>query len=567
MDSSSTVDGASDTNDDRRPLVESAVNVVSACVAGGVDIAFTVPGESFLAVLDALHDEPRIRTIATRHEGGAAFMADAYAKVLRRPALCMGTRAVGAANLAIGIHNAQQDSVPMLAIVGQVSSTARHRESFQETELSQFLGPITKWAIEPTDPHEIGRLTYRSLTTAVSGRPGPVAVATREDVITIPVPKEHYPPVTPSVPVASDEEVKAVAVLLRDAKRPLLLVGGDLIGAEGAEAAVELAELVSTGVVALWRRPDAFPNDHPQYLGHAGLSSPPSVRATLAESDLWIVVGGRLDENTLDGYTLPSEPTSVVHVGTDSAALDARGGGRAIVSDAVQFMRNLIQEARQNPANGEVQAQRRDWVARTRAVWEEQTTPSPQRVRPGYADQFTIAAIMRERLSPDTVIVVDAGNFSGWNARFYRWTQPFTFVGSGAGAMGYAVPGAIGAQLALPDRPVVGLAGDGGFLMTASELQTAARERLPIVYVVFHNGQYGTIRMHQERTYPGRPIATEIGEVDFVGLARSLGCRSELVDTADDFGPALDRALESDEPYVIVVRTDPEQISVNTVRS
>ncbi len=545
--------------------VEAATNVVGALADAGVDIAFTVPGESFLAVLNALYDEPRIRTVATRHESGASFMADAYTKLTQTPAICMATRAVGAANLSIGIHNAQQDSVPMIAILGQVSNGARHRESFQETDLDQFLRPFTKWAFEPTAPSELGALTHRAVRTAISGRPGPVAISLREDVIREPVRRESYSTIHRPEPEASSDEIAVVEALLRDAHRPLLLVGGEIMTTAATPAAVHLAESASAGVVTLWRRPDAFPNDHPHYLGHAGLGAAPIVREAMTGSDLWIVVGGRLDENTLDGYTLPTAETSVVHVGVDADGLDPRGEGFGVVSTSAAFLRLLAEPFSTDPLEPASAGERRAWITDTHETWQAQTTPEGRAVSPGYADQFEIARTMREHLPPDTIVVTDAGNFSAWSARFLRWNAPFTFVGPGSGAMGYAIPGAVGAQLARPDRPVLAVAGDGGFLMTAMDLQTAAREQLPIVVVVFNNGQYGTIRMHQERKYPGRPIATTLGEVDFVALARGLGCGAELVLEAEEFSAALDRAFTSDAPYVLEVRTDPEQISISSI--
>jgi acetolactate synthase-1/2/3 large subunit len=538
--------------------------VVQALLAAGVNHAFCVPGESFLGLLDALYDTPRIRVVATRHEGGAAFMAEAMAKLTRRPTVCMGTRMVGAGNLAIGIHTAHQDSSPLLALVGQVATTERHREAFQETELAQVFAPIAKWAVEPPGADRLGELTLRAARLAVSGRPGPVVLALREDLLAQEVAPFSAPAFEPPCPAPDPRRVTAALRLLRTARRPVMILGGGVLAAGASELYVKLAELEQIPATAAWRRPDVFPNDHPLYLGHGGLGAVPSLRQRLLEADAVLAVGTRLNEFTSQVYQVPAPDARLIHV---DVAAEVLGGHRVadvpIQADARLFADALLAAVALGPAPPDVLDERRTRNALDRASWEEQTTPRRGRARPGYLDQQAIAAELRCRLPSHTIVTTDAGNFGGWPARYLRWQQPGTFLGPTSGAMGYGVPAAIAARLARPQQPVVALVGDGGLLMTGTEMETAVRERAPIVVLVYDNAQYGTIRMHQEREHPGRPIATTLGPVDFAAFARALGANGISVRDEQEFGPAVAEAVaQTERPSLLHLRVDPEQISV-----
>ncbi len=534
--------------------------VVDELVDAGVTHAFTVPGESFLGVLDALRDSP-IRVIATRHEGGAAFMAEAFGKLSRRPAVCLGTRAVGAANLAIGIHTAAQDSTPMLALVGQVRTSDRGREAFQEIDLAAFLATLSPYAVDPGAAADIPSAVRTALRHTVTGRPGPACVALAEDLLRAPAP-ERAPAETrsePSEPVTA-EQARAVLDLIRGAERPVLLTGVDVLATGSTPLAVALAEREALPILTIWRRPDSVPNDHPHYAGMTGLSSLPGTQAALAEADLWVVVGDRLDENTVAGYRLPGAGTDVVHAWLDAGGLEPRGRGIGIRTGVGAFLRALIDASMADPPDPA--PARRDRVRSLRERWERESTPRPRPVAPGYADQFGVAAVLRSLLPAGAITVTDAGNFSGWQARYLRWSEPGTFLGPVSGAMGYAVPCAIGARLARPDRPVVAFVGDGGFLMTAAELQTAAREGVAFTLVVFDNERYNTIRMHQERRHPGRPVATTLGRSDLAEVSRGLGAWAEEVRSVEEFAASFPRALAHPGPAVVVVHCDPEQLAV-----
>jgi acetolactate synthase-1/2/3 large subunit len=532
--------------------------LVEALVAAGVSHAFTVPGESFLGMLGALRDEPRIRVLATRHEGGASFMAEAYGKLTRRPALCMATRTVGGANLAIGVHTALQDSTPMVALLGQVPTKWRHREAFQESDLTTVFGPMVKWAVEVTDPSRLGELAYRAARLAMDGRPGPVLLVVPEDILEEEVEVRPRPEIVPARSVPDPSDVEAAVRLLRAGRRPAMLVGAGVLAADATALAVALAEREECPVFTSWRRPDAFPNDHRLYLGQTGLSSPPSVAERLRSADAVLVIGCRLDEITTFGYSVPSPTAQWAHVDAEPHGLVGDAAAEVVIrSDAGEFLR----AAWKLPAV-DVPSERTRANVADRDRWCAETTPGRGVARAGFADQQAIAGHLRRLLPDDAVVVTDAGNFSGWSARYLRWHRPGTFLGPTSGAMGYAVPAAIGAKLARPDRQVVALAGDGGFLMTAAEIETAVREDVRFVAVVFDNRQYGTIRMHQEARLPGGPVATELGEVDFAGLTTALGGKAFRVDDADDFPQAFAAAINAGTPATITVRVDREQLSV-----
>jgi acetolactate synthase-1/2/3 large subunit len=544
-------------------MISGGKAVVQALLAAGVDHAFCVPGESFLGLLDALYDTPQIRVIATRHEGGAAFMAEAFGKLTRRPAVCMGTRMVGAGNLAIGIHTAQQDSSPMLALLGQVSTADRHREAFQESELAQVFAPVAKWTVEPPRADRLGELTLRAARVALSGRPGPVVVSLREDLLAETVDDFDPPPLELTRPAPDTRRVGVALQKLRDAKRPIMVLGGGVLAAQATDLFVRLAEAEQIPVTAAWRRPDVFPNDHPLYLGHGGLGAPRSVVDRLLEADVVLVVGARLNEMTSQGYRFPSLDATLIHVDVSSEGLGGHLTARVpIQSDACLFAEAMLAASTASPAPADLLDSRREHTTADREAYERDATAARGHARPGFLDQQALAAQLRCTLPPDAVVTTDAGNFGGWPARFLRWRKPGTFLGPTSGAMGYSVPAAIAARLARPERPVVSLVGDGGFLMTGTEVETAVREQVPIVVLVYDNAQYGTIRAHQQREHPGRQIATALGPVDFAAIARGLGADGVTVRDEQEFGPLLLDALRSSMPSVFHLRVDPEQISV-----
>ena len=534
-----------------------------ALMAAGVDAAFSVPGESFLGLLEAMAREPRMRVISTRHESGAAFMAVGYSRITGRPSVAMGTRMVGAANLALGLHTAQQDSIPVIAILGQSPTDWRHRRSFQEVELAAVFTPLVKWAVEVPSADRMAEITAVAARRAISGRPGPVAIILREDLLTELVPAPSVAPIRAPRAGADPAAIAETLRLLRTAERPVVIVGEGLQRAGNGAACAAFAEAEEIPFTTAWRRPDVFPNDHRLYFGWAGLRSPTLARERTREADVLLVLGTQLTEFTSSKYAVPGPRTTLIHVDVEAEDL---GGHRVadlpVQADAGLFLEALMAAAAAEPADPMRLAERRERNRADRAAWVAQTTPGRGKARPGYADQQAIAGHLRRLLPTDAITVTDGGNFAGWPAKFLRWNRPHSFLGPISGAMGYGIPAAIGAKLARPAAPVVVFSGDGGFLMTGVELETAVRESLPIVSIVYDNRQYGTIRMHQERDHPGPRLGTDLGPVDFAGLARSLGAAGFSVDDEAAFPDAFRAALDAGRPAVIHVLVDPEQLFV-----
>ena len=502
-----------DPNADNKIVAGGAELLVNELARGGVRFAFTVPGESFLAVLDALRDRTDIRTIATRHEGAAGFMAEATGKLSGRPGLCMATRMVGAANMAIGLHTAMQDSSPLIAILGQVPTNNRGREAFQEADLVSIFSPMVKWVVEPARPERLAEIANKAVRIATQGRPGPVVISLPEDILsmecTAPYPLRQSMPQPVEAPAGV---VRQILERLRLARNPIIIVGAGVLASGATNAAVEFAEREKIGVLAGWRRPDAFPNDHGCYLGHTGLRASPTVRKTLTEADMVLVVGHRLDENTALGYSFPGSETELIIVDTAVESMMVPSGVDLMaVADALSFFNALNCAAEASKLHEDTVASRQKLLKTRHDEWVEETTPARGSASESYADLTSITRHIHKLAPESTIYTSDAGTFSGWLDRYVRFNRAGTFLGPISGAMGYAVPAAIAAKLHKPDQPVVSFSGDGGFLMTGAEIETAVREQTPIVALVFDNQKYATIEVHQERHYPGRPIATGLG--------------------------------------------------------
>ncbi len=523
----------------------------------GVRRLYTVPGESFLEILDAAEEHPDLSLISTRHESGAAFMAEAEGKLTGRPAVAMATRGVGASNLAIGVHTARQDSTPMLLLLGQVETEFLGREAFQEVDLCAFYAPITKWSATVHRADRLAEFVARGLRIATSGRPGPVMLALPADVLGEAV--QDAPEAYVLSPLRSSpapEDVRAVAGRLDAARRPVVIAGG---GAQSArEPLISFAEAWGVGVYAAFRRQDVFPNEHPNYLGHLTLGTPQETLKPLEEADLVLVAGCRLSEVTTQSYSLPCGDQAVIQIDIDPSEVGATVPAEiGLVSDAGTALAALAEQAPLSPPA-------RNWAEGHRAYLDSSTIP-PDRGTEGI-DPARIVGAMREALPEDALLTNDAGNFSVFIHRYWRYNHPATQLASTNGAMGYGVPAAVAAKLAAPDRIVVACCGDGGFLMTGQEVETAVRYGAAITVVVFRNGMHGTIAMHQKRAL-GRTAGVEIGEVDLAGYARSLGAEGHTVRDPDGLASAMEAALASDTVTLLDVVTDPDIISPSTTLS
>jgi acetolactate synthase I/II/III large subunit len=529
--------------------------LVDQLVVHGVDTVFCVPGESYIAALDALRDAP-IRLVVARHEAGAANMAEAYGKLTGRPGICFATRAPGATHAATGVYTAFQDSTPLILFVGQVPRGHRGREAFQELDYAAAFGSYSKWVDEVQQPGSFPETTAHAFQTALSGRPGPVVVALPEDVLDARAEVSDAAPRVPVQAAPSAADLALLRELLVAAERPLVVVGG---GGWSAQAAADLqgfAEANGLPVATSFRRQDYVDNASPSYAGVLTIGHDPALASRLRDADLLLVVGSRLGDIPTRGYTTlepPRTPQTLVHVHAQADEL-----GRVfepdlpIVSSSPEF---LAAARALEPVDA---AQRAAWTESARADF---ISGLRHRRGPGELDLGDVIEHLRERLPDDAILTNGAGNYTVWCHLYYLFHRYRTQLAPCSGAMGYGIPAALAAKVVLPERTVVCVSGDGDFLMSGHEFAAAVQEKLPIVVLVVNNGMYGTIRMHQEQLFPGRVVGTDLVNPDFVAWARAFGAYGELVVRSKDFPDALQRALGQDRPALLELRVDPEAIT------
>ena len=532
--------------------------LVDALQINGVDTVYCVPGESYLPVLDALHDVPGIRTYVARHEGAAANMADAYGKLTGRPGICFVTRGPGATHASVGVHTASQDSTPMILFIGQVDTGFAEREAFQEVDYRRMFGGMAKWVTEIQDLTRIPEVLARAFSVATSGRPGPVVVALPEDVLFASGVVQDAPPsrTAQSAPTVSDMD--AFRALLAQARRPLMVIGGTGWDPQACEDLQAFARACDIPVAAAFRRQDLFDNCAPNYVGQIGLGISPKLAQCVREADLVIAVGTRLSEVTSGGYTLVQSPVphqTLVHVHADANELGRVYQATLPINSG---MRNFAQALAALPA---LDVQWQSWTRTAREAYMAHSTASVPEIVPNGVDLSQVVAHLSEVLPADSIISNGAGNYTVWVHRFYRYRQSATELAPTSGAMGYGLPAAIAAKLQHPEREVVCFAGDGCFMMYPQELATAMQYGAAMIVIVVNNGMLGTIRMHQEREYPGRISGTDLRNPDFVALARSFGAYGETVERSEDFPAAFARARAAGVAAVLELRTDPRQIT------
>ena len=543
--------------------------IADALAGAGVRVAYTVPGESFLPLLDGLV-AAGIRVVAARHEGGAGFMAAAHGALTGRPAAVIVTRAVGAANLAIALHAAHADSAPLIAIVGQVDRPSRGREAFQEVDLVATFGGLCRWAREVRDVAALPGALDEAFRKATTGRPGPVLLSLPEDLLDEPAPDDAGRMATATVlgpsraPEPDPITIKRIMHLLLDAERPVILAGAGVLRSRATADLVRFAEMLDLPVVAAWRRPDVFPNDHALYLGMSGYFSASTVAPRLRGADALLVLGCRLNEVTSHGWSVPAPGARWAHV--DIEPLGARGGLGAPTVALASDARTFVREARRVLGGTVLEMasleRRRESNAADRAAYlEARVVDATPWEGPGVHPGRVIATLERT-LPPDAIVTTDAGHFGGWAARGLWVRRPGTYLGSTAGAMGFGLPAAVAASLASPGRPVVALVGDGGMGMTGAELETAVREGARPVVLVFDNARYGTIHDHQARRGLD-PVATDLGPVDWAMVAEGYGAIGVRVETDEEFEPALRAALASRRPTVLHLVVDRRWVSVD----
>jgi acetolactate synthase-1/2/3 large subunit len=534
--------------------------LVDALRLHGVDRVFCVPGESYLQVLDALHDAAAtVELVVAKHEGGAAHMAEADGKLTGRPGICMVTRGPGATHASVGVHVAQQDSTPMILFVGQIARGDVGRDAFQEVDYLAMFGKLAKWVVEVNDPARMAEIVARAFHVAVTGRPGPVVVSLPEDMLGLPSPNPAFR-ATPLQDVAPTRDtLEQISAWISQAQRPVVMVGGSSWSDEGIMALADFARAWNLPLACTFRRQDIVDNRLAQYVGHLSLGMNPGLSRMLQGADLVLALGTRITDTATDGYTLMRPPRStqkLIHI--HASAQDI---GRVFQPDlAVEATASIAAQAlaQLTPPN---ERPWDTWTREGRASFEAFSLPLARVPEATGVDLSLAMRELRSTVGDDAIVTNGAGNYAIWLHRFFEYRHPRTELASTCGAMGYGLPAAVAASLRHRDRDVVCVAGDGCFLMYPQELATAAQHSARLLVLIVNNGMYGTIRMHQEREFPNRVSGTKLVGPDYVALARSFGAFAERAESTEAFAAALARAREKRGLAVIELITDPKQIS------
>jgi acetolactate synthase-1/2/3 large subunit len=522
-----------------------------------VERAFCVPGESYLAALDALHDAKEdIELIVCRQEGGATYMAEAYAKLTGKPGIAFVTRGPGATNASVGIHTAFQDSTPMILFIGQVASDQVEREAFQEVDYRRMFGQMAKWVVQIDDVARIPELVSQAFHRAVNGRPGPVVVALPEDMLTDHASVADVPAHKKIEISAGAEQLQELTELVKQAERPVVMLGGSGWDKQAVADMEAFCTANNLPVATSFRCQDLFNNALSNYAGELGTSANPKLIQSIKDSDLLLVIGARIGEMTSAGYTMVNIPVpdqKLIHVHSGAEEL-----GR-VYYPTLPINATMAAFAKQLRALGKIGSDKwASWTAELNKNYNDNLQHAPI---PGNVQMGEIMQWMRANLPEDTIMTTGAGNYTAWPHRFYQYKTFRTQLGATNGSMGYGVPAAIAAKLTDRDRTVIAFAGDGCFMMNGQELATAMQYDARVVFIVVNNGMYGTIRMHQERTYPGRVSGTALANPDFAALAQAYGLHGEVVENTDEFFPAFERSVASGKPALIEIRIDQEAIT------
>jgi acetolactate synthase I/II/III large subunit len=538
----------------RIELTTASHALLSVFVANGIDRIFEVPGESYLGVLDALGDFPEIDVVTCRHEAGAGFMACADGRLTRRPGVVMVSRGPGATNAAIAVHTAQQDAVPLILVIGQIPKADLRKEAFQEIDYQKMFGSIAKWVAEVTEPEALAAAAFKAVRIATSGTPGPVVLVVPEDIQQQAVEPRAWTSVPPASVVPQQATVERIATLLERAERPLIIAGGALAEAGGREALLQLAQTFQVPVAVSFRQQDLFPNRHPLYAGELGLANPPDQISLFETSDLIVALGTRMGDITTQGYRFPQIPKPdqiFVHAYPDHHIVGLHiAPDIAAVCDPRALAMALVAVHTPQAAS----AQRTAWLDQVHANADRFAQWPDLDVTDGVP--FVDVVRTLARLAPeDAAICLDAGTFAAPVYRHFPFSFPQRLMAPLSGAMGYGTPAAVATQLRRPGQKTICLVGDGGFLMTGNEMIAAVERNLPILFIVSNNHCYGSIRIHQERVYPGRHVGTTLFNPDFLQIASAFGMPAERIDCRADIDAAMARGLAAEGPYFIEVTT------------
>ena len=531
--------------------------LVDQLIEFGVDHAFCVPGESYLDLLDALHDKKdEIRLINARHEAGAANMAEAYGKLTGNPGIALVTRGPGACHASIGVHIAYQDSTPMILFIGQVSRDSADREAFQEIDYRQMFGSVAKWVVQIEKADRIPEIVSRAFNTAISGRPGPVVVSLPEDMLTektSAITLKYCPREESEVSEITSNKIKEA---LSESTKPLIILGGGSWNDDSVSSVTSFAERNNLPIATTFRRLDCVKFRSENYVGNFGTSGPPSMIKNIREVDTLLVIGARLGEMTTQNYKMLEPPKieqTLIHVHVSPEELGkVYSPDLAITNSSSEFAKSL------ETINIEDPEKPKSWLLKLREEYIEDINPDPYR---GELDLGELFVELRDFVDGNYIFTLDAGNHSGWPMRLLDFGRPNRVLGSTCGSMGYAIPAAVAASIARPDHTTIAFVGDGGFMMSGLEISTAVQFKAKLIIIIFNNENYGTIRMHQEIDYPNRIIGTDLVNPDFLALASSLGAFSQQVNKNPDFLGAFKKALDHDGVSVIELNVEKKQLS------
>lgn len=534
--------------------------LIEALRRNAVDTIYCVPGESYLPVLDALAGHQEIKTINTRHEGAASNMADAYGKIAGQPGIAFVTRGPGATHAANGVHTAMQDSTPMILFIGQVGTDIKEREGFQEIDYRQMFGRVAKWATEIESIDRIPEIIHRAFNVAMSGRKGPVVISLPEDILFKTTKVPDLPPALIGESYPAPSAILKIGILLKNAQRPLVIIGGTGWTLEAQYNLKSFAQRFNLPVAAGFRRQDILDNRDPHYVGQLGLGVSPALAEQVRQSDLLIVLGSRLSEVTSGNYEIIQSPLptqKLVHAHADAGEINRVFHAEVPICATVEATIAALAKL-PTPTHLPVWGA---WTETGRANYLAHNAPITRSPEQTGVELSNVVSYLSKELPEDSIICNGAGNYTVWVHRFFQYKQLGTELASTNGAMGYGLPAAIAAKIERPESTVVCFAGDGCFMMYPQELATAIQFGAAIIVIVVNNGMLGTIRMHQEREYPGRVSATDLVNPDFVALAQSFGAYAERIEKDEDFATAFERAKNSGKPALLELCTDPAQIT------
>ena len=533
--------------------------VVDALEAHGVKQLFCVPGESYLEVLDALHDSPIVATSA-RQEGGAAMMAEAWGKLHGTPGICFVTRGPGATNASAGIHVAQQDSTPMILFIGQINSQLRHREAFQEVDYGQFFGAMAKWVAEIDSPDRITEMVSRAWSVASSGRPGPVVLVLPEDTLSGEAMRNDIKPFSTLETYPSSADLQHLANLLEQANKPIIIMGGSRWDADSVAHIEAFVERFKVPVACSFRRQMLFNHNHPNYAGDVGLGINPDLKSAISDADLVMLMGGRFSEVPSQNYQLlgvHDTQQQLIHIHASAEEL-----GRVYRADLAIHAspKALAKGLSQLRPTQKTTPERFDHLARCHKNYQNWSS-LPTEAHPGEVQMPAIMAHLATSLPKNAIITNGAGNYATWIHRFWKFSEYGTQLAPTSGSMGYGLPAAVAAKMAFPNKTVIAFAGDGCFQMTMQEFGTAVQAKAAVVVLVIDNGMYGTIRMHQELHFPDRISVTNLVNPDFCALAKAYGAFATQVTNSDQFPQAFSAAVAAKKPALIHIKLDPQALT------